>query len=479
MILLAIDWAMVGVKAGQLILALSILVILHEFGHYITARWFGCRVEKFYLFFDPWFSLLKKKVGDTEYGIGWLPLGGYVKISGMIDESMDTEAMKQPAKEWEFRSKPAWQRLIIMLGGIIMNVIVAILIYAMVLYVWGEDKVPMNSLKYGMSFHDSIFNKIGFQNGDKIISIDGKLIESYNDAVIKTYLGKSAVVDRNGSTLELKFPENLIGQLIERKKGGVLILPRMPAIVGEFDSTKSEKTCAELAGIKKGDSITKVNGKPVYFFDEIRTEILAIRLDTITYNNKLLIEFSLRIEPLLKEVNLEIVRSGTKMVITTGLLPNRMIGLPPISSQKELKEKGILKVIHKDYSLAECLPAGVALTKLKLGEYLDQFKKILEFKTGAYKGLGGFKAIANAFPGVWDWESFWSMTAFLSIVLAFMNLLPIPALDGGHVMFTLYEMITRRKPNEKFLEYAQMAGMIFLLLLMVYANANDWFGWGK
>lgn len=455
--LLAIEWGVVGVKAAQLILSLSILVILHEFGHYITARWFGCRVEKFYLFFDPWFSLFKKKVGDTEYGIGWLPLGGYVKISGMIDESMDTEAMKQPAQAWEFRSKPAWQRLIIMLGGIIMNVIVAIIVYSMVLFTWGSDSVPMNSLKNGIYFQDSIYAQIGFKNGDRVISVDDKKVDKLDDAALRILMGKSAVVDRQGSTINLTFPENLIGTLIESKrKGASLLMPRIPAIVGSYDGL-NEESPAKNAGLKEGDIIKNLNGIDITYYDEIK--------------------------PILQEAkdsaHLIIERNGMVMNLQSSITEDKRLVLPYITDLKKLDTLGVLKVEHISYSFFGSIPAGVALSKQKLVDYIDQFKKMLQPKTGAYKGLGGFKAIANAFPAVWDWESFWNLTAFLSIVLAFMNLLPIPALDGGHVMFTLYEMITRRKPNEKFLEYAQMAGMLFLLLLMIYANGNDWFGWGK
>ncbi|MBK7762772.1 MAG: RIP metalloprotease RseP [Bacteroidetes bacterium] len=455
--LLAIEWGVVGVKAAQLILSLSILVILHEFGHYITARWFGCRVEKFYLFFDPWFSLFKKKVGDTEYGIGWLPLGGYVKISGMIDESMDTEAMKQPAQAWEFRSKPAWQRLIIMLGGIIMNVIVAIIVYSMVLFAWGSDSVPMSSLKNGIYFQDSIYAQIGFKNGDRVISVDDKKVDKLDDAALRILMGKSAVVDRQGENITLNFPENLIGTLIESKrKGASLLMPRIPAIVGSYDGL-NEESPAKNAGLKEGDIIKHVNGIDITFYDEIKPSLQNAK----------------------DSVSLIIERNGVVMNVQSAITKDKRLVLPYITNLKKLDTMGVLSVEHKSYSFFGSIPAGVALSKQKLVDYIDQFKKMLQPKTGAYKGLGGFKAIANAFPAVWDWESFWNLTAFLSIVLAFMNLLPIPALDGGHVMFTLYEMITRRKPNEKFLEYAQMAGMLFLLLLMIYANGNDWFGWGK
>lgn len=455
--LLAINWANVGLQAGQLLLALSILIVLHEFGHYITARWFKCRVEKFFLFFDPWFALVKKKVGDTVYGIGWLPLGGYVKISGMIDESMDKEAMKEPAKEWEFRSKPAWQRLIIMLGGIIMNVLVAFLIYAFVLMIWGEKNVPNSSVKNGIWVTDSLMTKLGFQNGDKIISVNGDTVKYFDELQAKILIGgRKVVLERNGAVKELDLPIDLIDKLITRKdKKRTLLLQRVPAIVGEYD--EKDTMYGKQAGLKPFDKIIAVNDQPVEFLDELNTigalhkgGSVTVKLlrntDTLTLTNKVNAEGRLEVMPL------------------TGL---------------QYDSLGVYKINTIKYGFFEAFPAGVAKTGDKLSAYIDQFKLILNPSTGAYKGLGGFKAIGSVFPTSWSWEAFWNITAFLSIILAFMNLLPIPALDGGHVMFTLYEMITRRKPNEKFLEYAQMAGMVLLLLLMLYANGNDWFGWGK
>lgn len=459
MMQLAIDWTLVGVKAGQLILALSILVILHEFGHFITARWFGCRVEKFYLFFDPWFSLFKKKKGDTEYGIGWLPLGGYVKIAGMVDESMDTEALKSAPQAWEFRSKPAWQRLIIMLGGIIMNVLVAILIFAMVLFIWGEEKIPVSSMKYGISYQDTIFNKLGFQQGDQIISVDGQPVDYTDKLTYQVITGTEAQVKRNGETLTLKFPITLLGDLVTRKKNGLLSIdPRVPAILGSYEGL-NESTPAMKAGLQGGDKIVSVNQQGVTFFDEIREILLRAQGDS---------------------VDVQYERAGQLNQVRVALTEERKIGILPLIYFPEVMDSlGIIQIEHKSYGLLEAIPGGVAKTGEKLNMYVAQFKKILNPQTGAYKGLGGFKSIANAFPGVWNWEAFWNMTAFLSIILAFMNLLPIPALDGGHVMFTLYEMITGRKPHEKVLEYAQIAGMIFLLILMIFANANDWLGWGR
>jgi|EndMetStandDraft_4_1072995.scaffolds.fasta_scaffold44879_1 regulator of sigma E protease len=460
MILLAINWASVGIQVAQLLLALSILVVLHEFGHYITARWFGCRVEKFFLFFDPWFALVKKKIGDTVYGIGWLPLGGYVKISGMIDESMDKEQLKLPPKEWEFRSKPAWQRLIVMLGGIIMNVLTAFIVYAFVLMIWGEKKIPAKSLKYGIQVTDSTLHKIGLRSGDKIIAVDGVPVDDFEKTLKKMIVSDEKItIDRNGQIIDIKIPEDLLGQLIENKKRGriSLIEPRVPAMAFFIpDTSKIYK-----AGLRKNDQIIGVDSARFQFYDELKNNLA---------------------EKKNKEVLLTVIRDKQEVqfkaqVDTEGRLGFYQYGVGP--NYEQMDSLGWLKWNVTKYSFFAAFPAGIRKTGTTLSEYYEQFKKIVNPKTGGYKGVGGFKAIGSIFNPVWDWESFWNITAFLSIILAFMNLLPIPALDGGHVMFTLYEMITRRKPNEKFLEYAQMAGMILLLLLMLYANGNDWFGWGK
>jgi regulator of sigma E protease len=455
--LLAINWASVGVQVGQLLLALSLLVILHEFGHYITARWFHCRVEKFFLFFDPWFALVKKKVGDTVYGIGWLPLGGYVKISGMIDESMDKEAMKQPPKEWEFRSKPAWQRLIVMLAGIIMNVLVAFLIYAFALMIWGERNVPNNSAKNGIWVIDSVMTGQGFKSGDKIISVNGDSIKYFDDIQPKVLIGgKNVVIERDGKTMELKLDIDLINKLITRKdKKRTLIAQRLPTIVGKYD--EKDTAYGKKAGLLPFDRIVSVNGQPVEFMDQI---------NEVGSKNKN------------GTVNLEVLRNNDTVRLVNKVNEQGRLEIA-LLLDNQYDSLGVYKVVTTKYGFFAAFPAGVRKAGEKLGFYIDQFKLILNPKTGAYKGLGGFKAIGSVFPTSWSWEAFWNITAFLSIVLAFMNLLPIPALDGGHVMFTLYEMITRRKPNEKFLEYAQVAGMVLLILLMLYANGNDWFGWGK
>jgi len=454
---LVINWSQVGLQIVYLLFSLSILVILHEFGHYITAKWFKCRVEKFYLFFDPWFSVVKKKIGDTVYGIGWLPLGGYVKISGMVDESMDKEAMKLPPKPYEFRSKPAWQRLIIMLGGIIMNVLVAFVIYAMILYTWGEKKLPIQNAQYGIWVTDSLMFDLGLRNGDKVLAVNDEPVKYFNDLPFKLIMGRKVLVERDGKQMNIDFPINLVEKLVEKKgKRNSLILQRAPLIIGEFDA--KDTSYAKKAGMQGMDEIVAVNNTPVRFFDELATQLSAKKKDSVT---------------------ISYMRHGQQMETRTLVNDDGKIGLSGLSDE-QYDSMGIFKLEKKKYGFFAAFPAGVNKAGEKLGNYVDQFKLIANPKTGAYKGLGGFKAMASIFPkSGWDWEVFWNITAFFSIVLAFMNLLPIPALDGGHVLFTLIEMVTRRKPSDKFLEYAQIAGMVFLLGLMLFANANDWFGWGS
>lgn len=454
--LLAINWASVGLQAGQLILSLSILVIIHELGHYLTAKWFKCRVEKFYLFFDPWFSLFKKKVGETEYGVGWLPLGGYVKIAGMIDESMDKEQMKKPAEPWEFRSKPAWQRLIIMVAGVTMNILLAFLIYSMILLVWGEKKVPVSSMKYGLAFRDSLMFDLGFKNGDKILAVNNQPVEDYTDIVKKLILGNEVNIERDGKLETVTLPVDLIGKLVEKKRSRMPLLePRIPVIVDEV----ADSSNAYRAGLRSGDQIIAVNGVPAFFFDELKNVLEKSKEQTIQVG---------------------VVRGADTLALSTNVTKDGTIGFYPVSAISDLDSMGILKLHITKYSVLQAFPAGVKMAGEQLQFYIDQFKKILSPETGAYKGVGGFKAMGSIFPDSgWDWETFWRITAFFSIVLAFMNLLPIPALDGGHVMFTLYEMVSGRKPSDKFLEYAQIVGMVILFGLLIYANGNDWFGWGR
>ncbi|MEY2647302.1 MAG: metalloprotease RseP [Bacteroidota bacterium] len=454
--LLDINWNAVGLQAGQLILSLSILVILHELGHFIPAKIFGCRVEKFYLFFDPWFSLVKKKIGNTIYGIGWLPLGGYVKIAGMIDESMDKEQLKQPAQEWEFRSKPAWQRLIIMIGGVTVNVLLAFFIYSMILFKWGETKLPMQSLTNGVWIVDTVVNEVGLKNGDKILAVNDEPVQYFDKINASLMLGDHMTIERNGEKMDLAIPTNFIEKIVEKGRRSILLMPRVPCIVGEI----GEGTSAATSGLKVGDRIVGIDSTEIRFFDQVKPTILNKAGDSIV---------------------LTVLREGQTISIPTKINADTSIGFfPTILSMDEMEKEGMYAFEHRSYSFFASFPAGVRKANEKLADYVSQFKKILNPSTGAYKGLGGFKSMGSIFPKYeWDWEAFWNITAFFSIVLAFMNLLPIPALDGGHVIFTIYEMITGRKPNEKFLEYAQIVGMVLLFGLMIYANANDWLGWGR
>ena len=453
---IAISWGEVGIKAGQLILSLSILVILHEFGHFITARWFKCRVEKFFLFFDPWFALAKKKVGETVYGIGWLPLGGYVKIAGMIDESMDKDAMKQPPQPWEFRSKPAWQRLIVMLGGVIMNILTAFVIYSVILVVWGDKKVPSSSMKYGVHVGDSTLWKIGFRNGDRIVGVDGKEVYDLSRFKKKLITAEKVQVERNGQPLELSLPPNFVELLVENKnqprKG--FIEPRIPAWVNEVADTSP----AYRAGLRKNDQIVGLDSVRLQFFDELADQLQSKKSSAVL---------------------LTVNRGGVDTSFAVQVNEQGQIGFYTYNKLSQLDSLGWIKLEVTKQSWLSALPAGIKMTLTELNDYVVQMKTILTPGTGGYKAVGGFKSMGSIFAPVWDWESFWKLTAMLSVILAFMNILPIPALDGGHVLFTLYEMITGRKPSDKFLEYAQMAGMIILLGLMIYANANDWLGWGR
>jgi regulator of sigma E protease len=458
MTFLAIDWSAVGSQILQLILSLSILVVVHEFGHYITAVWFKCRVEKFYLFFDPWFSIFKKKVGDTEYGVGWLPLGGYVKIAGMVDESMDKEQLKLAPQPHEFRSKPAWQRLIIMLAGVIMNMILAFIIYAMVLFVWGQERTPNSSIKNGIYCADSLLLKFGLQHGDKLLAIDGKEVKYFEDVPNDFILAKNIDVERAGKSLNIQLDKDMLGQLAEKKKKGVgFIELRRPAIAGDLSLPGLDSSNAKKAGLKLYDKILAVDSLPVNNFDELGAKFVSKIGDTVI---------------------LSIERNGQPLSIACAVNASGKIGLPPLDDDK-LDSLGLIKIEKKRFGFFESFPAGVGVAINKLTGYTKQVKAIADPETGGYKAIGGFKRIASIFPTPWNWQAFWTITAFLSVMLAFMNLLPIPALDGGHVVFTLFEMITGKKPSEKFLERAQIVGMVILLALMLYANGNDWFGWGS
>jgi regulator of sigma E protease len=430
------------VKAGQLVLSLSILVVLHELGHFIPAKLFGARVEKFYLFFDPWFSLFKKKKGDTEYGIGWLPLGGYVKISGMVDESMDREQLAKPPEPHEFRSKPAWQRLIIMIGGVTVNLLLGFLIYAMMLWHWGESYLPTQNVKYGVAV-DSLAGSIGLKDGDMILSVNNKPVENFRAIPAEILLREatSIQVSREGQHLDIPIPDGFKREMIKEK--GTLLNVRMPF---EVDSILKGSN-ADKAGLRKGDQLLTVNGQPSYFFNEYAKAMLA---------NKN------------KQVAIEILRDGDTIRLIGNVPETGKLGMWPKSPDK------VFTFVTKEYGFVEAIPAGFSKCINTLVKYVQQLRLIFVSKeVKASESLGGFLSIGNLFPGEWDWMSFWEMTALLSIILAFMNILPIPALDGGHVLFLLYEIVTGRKPSEKFLEYAQIVGMVLLFGLLLYANGLD------
>lgn len=449
MSLLAINWAVVGIKAAQLILSLSILVVLHEFGHYFWAKVFKCRVDKFYLFFNPWFSIVKKKIGETEYGIGWVPLGGYVKIAGMIDESMDKEQMALPPEPYEFRSKPAWQRLIIMLGGIMVNVLLGFFIYAMMLWHWGEQYLPAQNVKYGI-VADSLAQSVGLQSGDKILALDGKKVQKFEEIPLDIILNniKTIEVIRNGNPVIISLPANLSSTIINKHLhflgANDLRVPIQP-----LDSIV-EVSAAHRAGFIKGDKIIAINNQPITFWDEFT--------NTVKQNKH-------------QQIAVTVLRNNDTERLSLTVPAEGIVGV-------NMNTKGLDKIFQFDtihYSFLQALPAGVSKGCKTLVSYVQQLKILFGGKVNISEGMSGPVGIANLFPAVWDWQAFWTLTALLSMILAIMNLLPIPALDGGHALFCIYEMITGRKPNEKFLEYAQVVGMIILLALMVFAFGNDIF----
>ena len=433
----------VFVKIAQLLVSLSILIVLHELGHFTLARLFKVRVEKFYLFFDAGFSLFKKKIGDTEYGIGWLPLGGYVKISGMIDESMDREAMKKPPQPYEFRSKKAWQRLLIMLGGVIVNFLLALFIYIIVFFRWGEEYVPPESIVDGYMFKTELV-EMGLRNGDQILSLDGVPVKRWTSIHHDIVVNEPQVIQvkRDGKMLDISVPDGMTSKLLKVEGA---IEPRIPCEIALLvEDGELVKVGAEV-----GDRIVGVNGHPVYFYDEFKEQ--------------------------------------TKGAVNTNFDISLLRGTDTLKVSVQTNEEGMFgfanayyldfyETVVVKYSLLQSIPAGINRGVDITKSYLKQLKMLFKPETKAYEELGGFIKIGSIFPSKWNWESFWNMTAFLSIILAIMNILPIPALDGGHVMFLLFEMVTGRKPGDKFLEYAQIVGMVLLLSLLLYANLNDIIG---
>ncbi len=440
------------IKASQFILSLSLLIVLHELGHFIPAKLFKTRVEKFYLFFDYKFSIFKKKIGETVYGIGWIPLGGYVKISGMIDESMDTEQLQEEPKPWEFRSKPAWQRLIIMLGGVFVNFILGIFIYIMLMYSYGEKYLPNENVTDGVWVQDSLAVSLGLQNGDKILRVDGEEIKKFSDITIEFINGSTYTIERNGLAIEKELPIDFIDKLISRgKNAGMIVRPRSPFMFAEFQEN-SPNANSELLD---KDIVIAINGQPLKYQDEVQ--------DILQQNKGEEISLTVKRGKENKTFNVAVSNKGTLGVIIYGM------------GFSDLEKLGYYNLADVNYSFAAAIPAGINKSYETLTNYVKQLKKIFNPSTGAYKGLGGFISIGSIFPSTWSAESFWNITAFLSIMLGFMNLLPIPALDGGHVVFTLWEMITGKKPSDKFLEYAQVTGFILLIALLLFANGNDIF----
>lgn len=424
------------IKAAQLLLSLSILVILHELGHFIPAKLFKTRVEKFYLFFDPWFSLVKKKIGGTEYGIGWLPLGGYVKISGMIDESMDKEQMVKDLEPWEFRAKPAWQRLIIMLGGVTVNVILAFFIYVFTFMAWGDQYLPTQNATYGI-YCDSLGLAAGFENGDRIVSIDGNNVERFSQLIPEIILNDAQTVrvDRDGLFVEVALSEEVKTAMLNKKP---LFELGLPFIIDKF----GKKSAIEAAGAEEGDRILSINNQDMRFAQDVFKYVPTLKGDS---------------------ANILLDRGGEEVIIAA-YLPDGLMGA---HAKNTLNDLFVME--GAEHTFASAVPASLSKTKTTLNNYLKQFKLIKK----SPDSVGGFITIGNIFPAAWDWQRFWELTAFLSIMLAVLNVLPIPALDGGHVVFLLYEMVTGRKPHEKVLEYAQITGMILLLALLIYANGND------
>ncbi|MBK5720402.1 RIP metalloprotease RseP [Dysgonomonas sp. Marseille-P4677] len=444
------------IKALQLILSLSILVIIHEFGHFLFARLFKIKVEKFYLFFNPWFSLFKfkPKNSDTEYGIGWLPLGGYVKIAGMIDESMDKEQMALPPQPWEFRSKPAWQRLLVMVGGVLFNFILAMIIFAMMLFAWGDTYLPLKNVKDGMTFSETVKRNGGFQDKDILISADGEeLVQGRGILDMNTFMhfidAKTVLIERNGKQMELTLPANFADSVIASKQVAYnyWVSPVIDSV---------GKNCeAERIGLMKGDSIAALDSVPVTSFYNIQKTVSRLS-ENLKDNEK-------------RSLAITLYRNGEPLTVTAAIDTSGVIGISPATKMADIFSKGNMRT--DTYGFIESFPAGIKNGIATLKGYVAQIRFV--FTKEGVKNLSGFAGIGNMFPAQWNWHTFWSMTAFLSIVLAFMNILPIPALDGGHIMFLLYEVITKRQPNEKFMEYAQMGGMIFLLLLLLVANGND------
>ena len=436
------------IRALQLMMSLSLLVIIHEGGHFFFAKLFKVRVTKFYLFFDPWFSLFKfkPKNSETEYGMGWLPLGGYVQIAGMVDETQNSEDLNHPVEDWEFRAKPAWQRLLIMVGGVMMNFLLALFIYSMILFKWGDQYVSLQDMTYGMEFNERA-EEIGFRDGDILLSADEQPLERFGVDMLRAITEARVVkVNRGGQEMEVFMPE--ISLLDIAKDSPAFVEPLLPNVV---DSVMPGRPFAEV-GIRQGDKLLAINGESLSSYNAFVNKLAELRSEAEA-NGKKTADFTLIYS-----------RSGVNDTIAVQTDTLFMVG----ASSQALAD---YKVTKLEYGFFDSFPAGIALGVNTLKGYVNDMKYVFT-KEGA-KSVGGFGTIGSIFPSVWDWHRFWEMTAFLSIILAFMNILPIPALDGGHVLFLLYEIIARRKPSDKFMERAQMVGMILLFGLLIWANFND------
>ena len=437
------------IKISQFLLSLSLLIVLHELGHFIPAKIFKTRVEKFYLFFDIKYSLFKKKIGETVYGIGWLPLGGYVKISGMIDESMDKEQMAKPPQPWEFRSKPSWQRLIIMLGGVTVNFILAAIIYIFMAFGYGETDISVDSIKDGYLVTNPLLNELGLQTGDNVLAINDNKIVNYSD--LRKYFLEAQVITivRDGEQQKITLPEDFLGQLSTSKSRGFFEL-RYPFVIGKVADSSLNKG----VDLKKGDIVLSVNNQELKYFDQLESRLGSFKNQTI---------------------DVELLRGDEKISRELKVSDKGKLGIYSGGNYSDIEKLGYYTIVDKQYSFGESIGVGLTKFKTQMESYWMQLKLIFSPSTGAYKGVGGFKAIFDIFPDTWSWQAFWNITAFLSIMLGVLNLLPIPALDGGHVMFLLYEMVSGKKPGDKFMEYAQMVGFFILIALVLFANGNDIF----
>ena len=429
------------IKVLQFFMSLSLLVAIHEFGHFIMARVFKIRVEKFYIFFDPWFSLFKWKRGDTEYGVGWLPLGGYVKIAGMIDESMDLEQMQAPVQPYEFRAKPAWQRFMVMIAGVVMNILLAMMIYTGIRYAYGESYMANEDVKWGYVFNESA-ERMGFRDGDKFVSVDGEAIDDVNEVRSKLLLTKEdrhVVVDRAGEQVAFTIPFEQMLEMRRNREYEDLYAMRLPFFIDSLASAS-----AIDAGLQVGDQVVALNGEEAIGVQEITDKLQQHKSDTVT---------------------LTVLRSGVANELVVPINEEGKMGV--------MFKGDVFQPRTRTFTFFEAIPAGVGLAFDTVADYWQQLKLIFQPKTKMYEELGGFIAIGNIFPSEWNWLQFWTMTAFLSVILAVMNILPIPGLDGGHALFTLWEMITGRKPSDKFLEVMQYIGFAILFALLIYANGND------